>query len=244
MARVGKIARLPEAVREEVCRRLQAGQLGPQILPWLNALPEVKSVLSEFFDGSAVNAQNLSDWRSGGFREWLDKRDRVHQTRELASYSIKLAQAAGGKISEGASAMLAGQLLEIMEGLRDLRENAEGKIQNEEGSAERLAGIAKAVDSVSRAIAYVRRGDHDAAKLDLDRRKLEQADESLRLERIRLNAILDKAAERLLDETLRQQAASIANSSLSNAEKIAALRKAAFADVDALEASGAVELPK
>jgi hypothetical protein len=181
MARVGKIARLPEAVREEVCRRLQSGQLGPQILPWLNALPEVKSVLSEFFDGSAVNAQNLSDWRSGGFREWLDKRDRVHQTRELASYSIKLAQAAGGKISEGASAMLAGQLLEIMEGLRDLREKAEGRRQNEEGSAERLAGIAKAVDSVSRAIASVRRGDHDAAVLEQNARRLAQKDKDIAL---------------------------------------------------------------
>ena len=30
---------------------------------------------------------------------------------------------------------------------------------------------------------------------------------------------------------------------MSNAEKIAALRKAAFADVDALEASGQVHLP-
>jgi hypothetical protein len=99
------------------------------------------------------------------------------------------------------------------------------------------------VDSVSRALAQVRSGDHSAAKLDIDRQKLAQAAESIKLERARVSAVLDRAAERLLDVTLRQQALAIANSDLSNADKIAAMRKVAFADVDALEAERPIQLP-
>ena len=40
------------------------------------------------------------------------------------------------------------------------------------------------------------------------------------------------------------KAREINESGLSNSEKIAALRQAFFSDIDALEASGEVELPK
>ncbi len=50
--------------------------------------------------------------------------------------------------------------------------------------------------------------------------------------------------ERILDQALRETAERIANSSMSQAAKIAAMRKAAFQDVDALQASGEIKLPK
>ena len=62
MARQGKIARLPESLREQLNRRLREGQLGPQILPWLNAQPETIQTLAELFQGQPVTSQNLSDW--------------------------------------------------------------------------------------------------------------------------------------------------------------------------------------
>ena len=131
--------------------------------------------------------------------------------------------------------MLAGELLEVMETLREMRNGKEGT-EGTDGT-ERMTAVAKAIDSASRAIASVRAGDHNAVKLGLER-------ERLKLERIRLDAVLNKAAERLLDEALRQRTAEIATSGMTNAEKIAALRKAAFADVDDLEASGQVTLPE
>ena len=39
---VGKIARLPVEIREELNRRLENGQGGPEILPWLNSSPPSK----------------------------------------------------------------------------------------------------------------------------------------------------------------------------------------------------------
>ena len=242
-----KIGRLPLALREALNHRLLEGQTGPKILTWLNSLPEAATVIAEMptAGGHTVTAfddKNLSTWRLGAYARWLDHRDRIAQTKDLASYSVKIAKAAGGNITEGASAMLAGQLLEIIETLRDLR-NPTDAPDDPSDKSENLLALAKAIDSVTRSISSIRAGDHSAQKLELDRRKLNQADESLRLERRRLDALLDKAAERLLNESLRQQAAAIASSSMTNGEKIAALRKAAFADVDALEASGQVQLP-
>jgi len=242
-----KIGRLPAKIREDLNLRLLEGQPGPKILAWLNSLPEAAQVIAEF--GTAGGHQvtvfddkNLSTWRHGSYDRWLKRRDRLSEQKEMAAYSMKLAQSAGGDMAAGPAAMVAGELLELMETLRDLRESAKDQSDPSDPS-DRLTSLAKAIDSASKAISSIRAGDHNAKKIALDQRRADQADEALKLERRRLDAILDKAAERLLNETLRQQAASIANSDLSNAEKIAALRKAAFSDVDALEASGQVQLP-
>jgi hypothetical protein len=40
MTRNGKIARLPQEIREQVNRRLEDGEPGKQIAEWLNGLPE------------------------------------------------------------------------------------------------------------------------------------------------------------------------------------------------------------
>jgi len=65
------------------------------------------------------------------------------------------------------------------------------------------------------------------AKLDLDRQKFEM-----------------EFAELILDKAVREAAERIASSSLSQADKIKAMREAAFKDVEALRASGEIKLPK
>ena len=73
--RNGKIARLPHLIREELNRRLRDGHEEANILPWLNSLPEVQSVLAKHFAGMPVNQPNLSAWRTGGYRDWLLHRE-------------------------------------------------------------------------------------------------------------------------------------------------------------------------
>ena len=70
--RVGKIARLPLAVREELNNKLRNGESGKRLIPWLNELPEVKEVLAVEFENRPIDATNLSGWRTGGFQEWLN----------------------------------------------------------------------------------------------------------------------------------------------------------------------------
>jgi len=70
MTRTGKIARLPHQIREQLNPRLRDGHKAKSILPWLNALPEVQSVLQAEFDGHPITPGNLTEWKKGGYREW------------------------------------------------------------------------------------------------------------------------------------------------------------------------------
>lgn len=70
VARVGKIARLPEKIRIELNRRLADGETAKTLLDWLNSRPETQPVLAAEFGGRAINEQNLSEWRRGGFVDW------------------------------------------------------------------------------------------------------------------------------------------------------------------------------
>ena len=58
MTRTGKIARLPRDIRHALNTRLTDGEPGPDILRWLNNLPDVKSVLKSNFDSRPISAQN------------------------------------------------------------------------------------------------------------------------------------------------------------------------------------------
>lgn len=72
----------------------------------------------------------------------------------------------------------------------------------------------------------------------MDYLKVEQKGQELRLRREEFQRKDDAFLERLL-----KRAEEINTSGLSHAEKIAAMRKAAFADVDALQAEGTIQLP-
>ena len=112
--RRGKIARLPAAIREEVCRRLHDGQTGPKIIGWLHTLPEVLAVLDEHFGEQPINEQNMTEWRQGGYQDWLARREKVENLKQLSGYAFELAKA-GGSVSEGAAAVAGGKILEFLE---------------------------------------------------------------------------------------------------------------------------------
>lgn len=75
ITRNGKIARLPRAVRYELNRRLHDGEQGKKLVTWLNALPEVQAIAAVEFGGRAIRAQNLSEWKQGGYRDWLAQQE-------------------------------------------------------------------------------------------------------------------------------------------------------------------------
>jgi hypothetical protein len=90
MNRNGKFAHLPEPILDQINGRLDDGQDGPTLLPWLNSLPEVQAALKEHFDGAPLTKQNLSQWRQGGFRQWQLRRDMIDHAGELFSSSKQL----------------------------------------------------------------------------------------------------------------------------------------------------------
>jgi hypothetical protein len=89
-ARNGKIARLPRPVRNELNERLERSEPGPRLLEWLNALKEVKKVVKEDFAGVPISKQNLSEWRQGGFEEWLARRDLCEDARDVTQLAEEM----------------------------------------------------------------------------------------------------------------------------------------------------------
>jgi hypothetical protein len=161
MARIGKIARLPGDIRAQLNSRLQDGGEGRQIVHWLNSLPEVKEVLAENFDGHPISEQNLSDWRQGGYEEWLARQDILAQAAELADHRQELETVAPGQspadhlaaaISFRYGAILAAQGLEL-----------------DEKSLTQL----KALGRLCQAVVKLRRGDHNAARLKIETERWE-----------------------------------------------------------------------
>ena len=83
----GKIANLPAKVRDELNRRINDGEEGKELLEWLNAKPEVVDVVTRLFDGKPISQQNLSQWRTHGYRQWHVHHIIVQEMMGLASNS-------------------------------------------------------------------------------------------------------------------------------------------------------------
>lgn len=109
-----KIGRLPFAVRNELNERIRDGAQGAELLDWLNGLKETKKILREM-ESDAVNAQNLTDWRSSGYRDWLDDQDRADRIRRLAEVSQTLATAAGGNAAGVGCNIATAKIMDILE---------------------------------------------------------------------------------------------------------------------------------
>ena len=90
MTRNGKIARLPSAVREELNTRLHDGEMGKELVAWLNSIPQVQDTLKKYFNGHAITEQNLSEWRTRGFKDWLRQQALAEFCRTLAENSAEL----------------------------------------------------------------------------------------------------------------------------------------------------------
>ena len=95
--RTGKIARLPKNIRDQLNHRLQNGQQGPEILAWLNALPTVHRVLRAHFAGQPILQQNLSQWRQGGYADWLRHQETQAGTRWLLERSDDIRASENGQ---------------------------------------------------------------------------------------------------------------------------------------------------
>jgi hypothetical protein len=99
--RRGKIARLPRAVREQLNIRLDDGQEAPEILPWLNDLPEVRQIISRHFNGTPISPQNLSAWRQGGFQEWLLHRELLDSALHMCEHVEELQEILDSRSDDG-----------------------------------------------------------------------------------------------------------------------------------------------
>ena len=90
-SRIGKIARLPLDLRDELNHRLSDGEPAHSLIAWLNADPEVLAILREQFDGQLISEQNVSAWRQGGYMEWALVRECAATANGLSESSEDIA---------------------------------------------------------------------------------------------------------------------------------------------------------
>jgi len=154
-----KIGRLPFAIRNELNERIRDGVGGPEILAWLNAAKETRKILREL-KSAEINAQNLTDWRSSGYRDWLEDQGQADRIRRLAEISQTLASAAGGNAA-GVGCNIA--TAKIMDAL-------------ESADEDQVADLAKA-------LVQLRAGENAAQKVALAKEKNALAEEQLSLSR-------------------------------------------------------------
>jgi hypothetical protein len=216
LSRRGKIARLPKAVRDLLNRRLQDGESAGPILHWLNALPEVKTVLAAEFNGQPIRPQNLSEWRQGGYRDWEAQQEALELAERLTEDSAELQTEGRPPLTDTLALWLAARYAVVTRHV---------------SQAEGPAGW-RALRELCADIVELRRGDHSAERLRLEREQLEWERQRQR-----------QQTEAELWEWAMQpdNRARICQGFRTRAEKIALLRKVMFADVDALEETGEVD---
>ncbi len=231
MALQSKIARLPLAVRDELNQRLENGELGPTLLPWINSLPEVQAILKRHFDGVEVSSQNLSTWRDTGYSGWQDRRRELDFVKSASEFSREAVAATGLHLTEGAAAIAAGGIMARLEDARRQLRELEGELDTEETREKRdiLTGV---FDNAISALGSLRGGEIARANLVVvqDRQALrrEQHDlnkERLELEREKFETI---ACNALLKHASSKDVQKIVTGPGTNADKIAALRARMF----------------
>jgi hypothetical protein len=209
--RIGKIARLPRAVRHELNRRIHDGERGDRLVAWLNAQPEVQAVLAAEFDGRAINAQNLGDWKRGGYRDWVLQQEALELAGRLGEDAAELSEDGRPPLTDTLALWVAARYAVATRRVAEA-EGVEGwKLLRE------LCGD----------LVELRRGDHSAQRLRMERERLDFDRERER-----------EKTEAEFEAWAVENRERICQGFKTNAEKIALLRKFMFEDVDELERSG------
>ncbi len=151
--RKGKKARLPHAVREQINTRLHNGEEGKKLVVWLNALPEVQAVVNAEFGGKPIRAQNLSEWKQGGYRDWLAQQEAIAVAGRLKSETAELTKEGETSLTETIALWLSARFAV------ETRRIAETK------GPERW----RLLRELCSHIVELRRGDHSAQRLQIER---------------------------------------------------------------------------
>jgi hypothetical protein len=172
MTRRGKIARLPQAIREELNQRLENGEQGGRLLEWLNALPEVKQMLEQDFEAQPISDTNLSAWRNGGFRDW---QARIKAESMVERWPLQSPMSENAAVAEQVAAALTEQLMvHYAAALED------ALAESDEKPSQRVERLGRSLREMVRVQRARERADTEREWLALERERLE-------LQRTRLN---------------------------------------------------------
>ena len=120
-ASVGKIARLPKSIREQLNRRLDDGEPASALAEWLNGLPAVKKALHQYFGGAAISEKNISNWRLTGYARWVERQELLGEVREMAEEAADINETSRNRLTRMTATLACTKLLKQ---LRDTQASA------------------------------------------------------------------------------------------------------------------------
>ena|SRR5436190_12584475 len=101
--RTGKVARLPKEVRDHLNQMLLDG------VPFAHIIDRLGE------HGKELNEDNVSNWKKGGYKDWLmelERKEALTATRDAALTLVK--EKAGGTVQDAGRAIAAAQLFELL----------------------------------------------------------------------------------------------------------------------------------
>jgi hypothetical protein len=206
MTRTGKIARLPCEVREQLNRQLQNGEQGRRLVEWLNALPEVQAVVAVEFAGRAIREQNISEWRKGGYQDWLFQQEALEVIGRVSADAEELQPDATSPLTDKLTPWLVARYFVAARKL--VAENGEVDL--------------KQLHQLCNNLVALRRGDHYAERLRIERERLHE--ERAQAGKKQEEQFVDWAS----DPDIREQ---ICRGSKTRAEMLEAVGKHLFGDM-------------
>ena len=159
MTRDCKIASLPQAIREQINRRLQNGEAAKEIAEWVNTQSEVKALTAAEFEGAPIVEADAVSWKLGGYRHWEEQQEALEAAVQFGEDAAEIAQAAGGPLADPLALWLTARIAVA------LREPASGG-KDAAGQLQRLRQLVG--DLVA-----LRKGDQSAQWLSIEREKLD-----------------------------------------------------------------------
>src|SRR5260370_19390085 len=180
--RNGKIAGLPLEVRQELNRRLDEGEQGKKLVAWLNGLPEVQAMVATEFGGKAIREQNLSEWKQGGYRDWLAKQEALEIAERLGEDATEWNTEGRGSLTDTLAFWLVARYALATRRVA------------ETGGREGWSLLREMCGD----IVELRKGDHTAERLQIEREQLE-------LERKKAEELTGEKLEELLKQPRTKQ---------------------------------------
>jgi hypothetical protein len=183
MTRRGKIARLPQSIREQVNRRLENGEQGQQIAEWLNSLPEATELMAAEFNSQPISEANLSNWKLGGFADWQAHQDALDVAGQLSEESAELDDANGRNYTEQLALCLTARVALASRQLNSLQDDPGAQL--------------KLLRELCMRLVALRKGDHNVQLLELRRDELD-----LRRKQLKSEDALRKLKRKQLEEEI------------------------------------------
>jgi hypothetical protein len=200
LTRNGKIARLPLAVRQELNRRLDEGEQGKMLVAWLNGLPEVQATVAAEFGGKPIREQNLSEWKQGGYRDWLAKQEALEIAERLGEDATEWNAEGRALLTDTLALWLAARYAVATRRMAETGGREGWRLLRE------MCGD----------IVELRKGDHTAGRLQIERERLE-------LEKEQSEKRVREKVEELQKQSAKKRKGGISDKALKEIERAAKL---------------------